>query len=208
MDKINTPKVSSYQTVINSIEDDYDTYQWFGYLLWQEQPKTLLCEAAGIDRLYSNLADKERNELLGRTVIFILVYVFIRTQMAYMALPVLPLCLGLFFLKKGKKEIIIKLSSLFLQQEFSQDIFGQKTLYQLAEIISKKYHTTSLVDVIFFNENFFRLFLIGIFLLFVSPFIFVNIFDNLLVIILFMFFIKSIVTSRWTYRHPKLMRLI
>jgi len=201
-------RVSTYQTVINTIENDPATFEWLNYFIWQPRVKPVWQKKPGLRDLTAPLKKTEGLEIIHKILILVLLGGYIAYHLPVFLLLILPFGSLLIITQRAKKQIVVKIGAALLKEEFEEHFFEEKTLYYLTEILSKKYHTSSLLDSIFFTENIFRTVLIGLFLLFISPFSPNNIFDGMLFFGLLFLMGRWAFTSHHIYRFSKILQAV
>ncbi|MFA5260094.1 MAG: hypothetical protein WC450_02575 [Candidatus Omnitrophota bacterium] len=201
-------RVSTYQTIINTIENDPATLEWLNYVLWQPQVRLVWQEKLALHALARPLKRTEALEIIYKILILILSGVFIAHHNSAFLLLLISLTGLLAMNQKAKKQIVVKIGASLLKEEFDEQVFEEKTLYSLTETLSKKYNTDSLLDCIFFTENILRMTLIGLFLLFISPFFPNNILDGLLAFGLLFLLCSWIFTNHHIYHFSKIIHAI
>ena len=196
----NKHPVSSYQTILNSVQNDTDTLNWFFYLLWNPDIRNALTATEKYQRDYRSLLRIETIEyLLGALTLGCLLG-FMKTRLPLFigfALLLFSLHAVLFHLKKSR---IINLSTAFLQRDLTPDQLSKQTLYHLTEVLGRKYNTASLVDTIYFQENFSRILGVGFFLLFISPLTLASLADAVFALFLALVTARFFISNRWVYR--------
>ena len=196
----NRQPVSSCQTVLNSIGDDTDTLNWFSYVLWHPDIKGSLNANGQFQRDYKTLAHIETGDAILCALILVCLFAFMRTRSLLFIGAALLLFILRSALSRNKITRVIKLSSAFLEKNFTPSELSRKTLYHLTETLSQKYNTASLVDTIYFQENFSRILGISLFLLFISPLTLARLTDALFALFLALITAKFFINHRWVYR--------
>ncbi|MFA5260317.1 MAG: hypothetical protein WC450_03720 [Candidatus Omnitrophota bacterium] len=208
MNVIPQSKVSSFPTLIRTLDNDFYSWRWFSYLLAQPPVKTALILEKDMPRQYRALARIERQELLLAGIL-LLSWAGLLTPFR---IPVaVLLCFGLWvssYLTTKKKAIITQISTRWLQKEFLPGDFEQKTLYQISEIISKKYKVTSLVDAVYFSDTVFRILYLGWFVLLLVPYPIPNFFIFAGASVFAVILLRNILNSRRIYQSHRMIDMI
>ncbi|HPN56162.1 MAG TPA: hypothetical protein PLD92_04895 [Candidatus Omnitrophota bacterium] len=201
-------KVSTYTTIINTIENDSATFEWLNYFLWQPQVKLAWERHPSLHALAHPLKMTEALEIIYKILILLSLGAFIANHLVMILLAILPLSGLLTMNQRAKKKIVVKIAGTLLKEEFDELFFEEKTLYYLTELLSKKYNTHSLLDCIYFTENVFRAALIGLFLLFISPFFPNNILNGVFLFGLLFLLCSWTLSSHHIYHFSKILQAI
>ncbi|HQO58389.1 MAG TPA: hypothetical protein PLT76_06670 [Candidatus Omnitrophota bacterium] len=201
-------RVSTYQTIINTIENDPATFEWLNYFIWQPRVKPVWQKKPDLQALTAPLKRTETLEIIHKILILVLLGGYIAHHLPVFLMIILLFGGSLIINQRAKKQIVVKIGAAVLKEEFEEHFFEKKTLYHLTEILSQKYHTLSLPDSIFFTENILRALLIGLFLLFISPFSPNNIFDGLLSFVLLFLAGRWVLTSHHIYRFSRILQAL
>ena len=200
--------MSSLPTLTRTISNDFYARRWFSFLLAQPPVKTALISEGNMQIQYRALARIERLEgLLDGALLLCLAGMLTPYRIPVAVL----LCfwLGLSsYLTTKKKEVMLHLSLCWLRMEFSPDDFEQKTLFQIAEIISKKYQIASLVDTVYFSDTALRILYTGwfVFLLIPYPIPDFAVFAGCSVFAVIL--VRNILNSRRLYQSHRIMDVI
>ncbi len=161
-----TEAISSLQTLQNSIVYDFYTSCWFHNLLSQPAVKECFArrapETTEAYQRYRKISQVTQLPLLG--VCLSLILVFISRHYAFLVISCGFLLLYFRFVR-NQRQILARLSSVLLRQEFAVADFSGRTLYEITEHLGRQYGIPSMVDTIYRSDNILRrLFLLGFFL--------------------------------------------
>jgi hypothetical protein len=156
-------KISGLKTLLSSINNDYQVYRWFLFLIMSQQVRTKIKELPLWNALYSFLNRYIFIHWLVTTLF--LSSLIIAIKHPFFLLFNIALIIPLYVLHRNKKRLVVQLAEALLKNDFSQTDLNQKTLYQIAEILSRNYKIPSLVDVIYNADQFIRKSVIFMFVL-------------------------------------------
>ncbi len=201
-------KVSSFPTFIRTLQNDFYSRQWFSHLLWHPAISSALISDKNRRETYRTLARIERQEL-GLYVLSLLLLLGMATPFRLPAVLCLLLVLMAHsYLSNKKKALVVQLSAVWLRTEFPPETFDQKTLYQITEILSRKYDTVSLVDTLYFSDSILRILYIGLFVFLLIPYPVLNFFLFAAWVVTGIFLIRYILNNRRIYQNRRLMDMI
>lgn len=141
-------RFSSIKSIQRTIHYDYQSYRWFLYLVTRD---SILETRPNLDikterqQLFTSLETQQLIYLLSLPVLALLSFF-----KAYILLWVfLPVFTSLFFLHLRKKQLTAQIATKLILNDFPDESYQNKTLYQIGEYYSRKENIPSLVDVIF-----------------------------------------------------------
>ncbi len=184
------------QIVSSTIKTDAHTYRWFAYLLFKPQVKKELTADANIKANYTHI----KHIILGQALLNLIIAIFIvfvnvSGVYSYYWLGIVFL-FPIFKLHWSKKANIIKIA----QKLISGD-YNQLSLYQLCEVLSKKFSIPSLVSTIYYLDTILVITIVGFLVIknFIWP-IYTDLqYDTVLVITYLC--VKSISKFSFIYKH-------
>lgn len=208
MPVISPSKVSSFSTLARTLSHDFYAWRWFSCLLAQPLVKAALVSEKDMRAQYRVLVRIEKQELLS-AALFLLALAGMLTPYRMFSAAVLALGWWLSSYFTGqKKAVVLKLSTCWLQREFLPEDFEQKTLFQISEIISKKYQIPSLVDSVYFSDSVFRILYLAWFLFLLVPYPIPNFFLFVGFSVLGVVWIRNMLNSRRIYQNHKIIDVI
>ena len=198
-------KVSSLPTLARTVENDFYCGQWFSYLLSQSPVKAALVPDENMRRQYRALARIEKQALLLDALLLLC----LAGMLTPYRMAVIVLLAAWFwrssYLTNKKKAIVVELGMRWLSLEFTPEDFERKTLYQLAEIISRKYGVASMVDTVYFNDTVFRILYTGWFVFLLVPYPIPDFAAFAGCSVLAVILIRNILNSRRVYQSHRMM---
>ncbi len=140
--------ITSINSLISTIKTDKHVQRWFLYLISQpgfreEASKDL--ETGALYKKFRRLFYMERTAfvLLLGTLVFV-----VMTQQFQHILPLAALFVASVFLQVKKRGYVVGACSFLVNRDFEEAQFAHKTLYQIGEFYSRRYHIVSLVNAI------------------------------------------------------------
>jgi hypothetical protein len=159
-------KQSSYQSLFNSLRYDFQTRQWFVYLIFY------------LGRLGKRKKDRHSLERLSRSrgpslfaeILLVATFLWLWfVDVSIAAVCLAPAVLVAFICIRARVILTIQeLGGKILQDEFNEKDFEDLTLFQVCEKISRKYSLCSLVESVAFSDLW--MVRILVFILVVAPF--------------------------------------
>ncbi len=162
--------VSSLDMIKSSIVTDNQVFQWFDMLVTCTDVRTFLNSRGEFDKVYWQLYKNSVGTfiLFGLLIVLILFGLY-RGHILFWVVPLIVFG-GILKLKHHRKSYIIKIAGELIEGQVQE--YHYKTLYQICEILSRRYHLPSLTDSLSWTDNIERRFLIGtvFFVFFIVPF--------------------------------------
>ncbi len=153
--------VTSLEAILNSIQTDPQVFRWFSFLIVQPKLKSELSQMENVKKMYGEFENTMAMQR-GLVVILCLMLLCLISLRHYLFL--LPGLSSLFLwvlLQNRQKRKTKEIVRYLLSRDFKESELSQKTLFQICEIYSQKYHIPSLVDTIYSLDTISRLTIIG-----------------------------------------------
>ena len=144
--------VSTLEALTSSIDHDGQVYRWFTFLVSQPEVKSKFTEKENGKGLYQKLDVVRATQIaIGILSLVFLIGVLYLQKYKYLMLG-LVLIYALIKLNLSKRRYVKDISRQLLEQDFEPSGLGQKTLYQISELYSRKYNIPSFVDAVYFAD--------------------------------------------------------
>ena len=140
--------ITSINSLISTIKTDKQVHRWFLYLISQpgfREEASKDPETGALYKKFRRLFYMERTAfvLLLGTLVFV-----VMTQQFQHILPLAALFVASVFLQVKKRGYVVGACSFLVNRDFEEAQFAHKTLYQIGEFYSRRYHIVSLVNAI------------------------------------------------------------
>ncbi len=199
----NTQCVSNIEALVSSIRSDDQVYRWFTHLTFQSGLQSQLAKDQNITILY----DKLKKIIIQQRFLFIglltLSLLFIALQLYLWLSVVLIFLYPIYRLNRTKKDCVALISEYALKSEFNATELTTKTLYQICEILSRKYNIPSLVDTIYAQDNLSRKTIIFTFVFTAWIYPLTNILAVFIAVILAYHIIYALTKTTYIYKNLK-----
>lgn len=195
-------KVSSIEALASSIETDSQVCRWFTLLVVQPNVKNHLIDKENNSEFYESLKKSSFIQRILFGFIFLLIIYSFYThqyQLLWAGLVFIYPCIKMH---QTSKNSVKEISVFLMKNDFKDEELCQKTLYQIAEIYSRKYDIPSLVDTIFALDNISRKTLIFVFVFtaWIYP---LKLWQIFAATIASYFIIQIIIKTSFVYKHLK-----
>jgi hypothetical protein len=152
-------KLSTPESLLNSIRTDWQTYRWFAFLI---QNNLLQRELINLSAILQNNYIKIRISIFIQSLVLAgmgMLYFYLEQH--FQPLTIMVGCLASLFLfyfsaYKFKQKNILEICKTLIQRDFDTLHFENKSLYQISEEYGKTYRVASLVDTISLTDRWMR----------------------------------------------------
>ncbi len=202
---LNIPeRVSSLQTIVNSIRYDPQVVRWF--LLLVEQPavqKKILAHYPEGKKDYQLLLAIPTLELIGGLLALVLgAWCWQMKHWGGLGLLIVLVIYPTWRIIVWRRQVIAELSRKFLVLEFPPEELPKKSLYQIAEILGQSYAIPTLVDTIYHWDRALRvgILIFGVVVSFIYP---LKIVAYITALAVFFFVLKTLLRWRVIYQRMR-----
>lgn len=193
--------VTSFESLISTIEKDGQTYYWFAYLIAQPALRERLSAEKGVEQSYRNL---DSIVVKQRILYIILLFLFgaVVVSGLYILAGIAVVLAAIVYMHFKKKKIVADICSCLFLQDFKEFFFAKKTLYQIGEFYGQEYKILSLVDGIAISDR--AVWSAFIITFFVTYFIYpLNPGYIFLCVIASLYIVRAIANTPFIYKHIK-----
>ena len=148
--------VTTFGALQDTILNDRYVYRWFFHLLIQPQVRLRIEKQADIEAVYRRLKALVAQQALWSVLCVAAVGAafFVRHYACWIAAVVPFYFYGNTLFQK--RQCVAHISLAIIREDFSEEMIGKKTLYQIAEFYSREYAIFSLVDAIYSLDQIYR----------------------------------------------------